>query len=149
MKIKTTSELIKELVQQISLKEISTKDFVAEMTEMYQKIEGLESNYKNLTEENELNLEGKIEKEKELEEYKKEYVIPAKKYSEREKGLVEAHQDWNLERKYIARENEILREVLGNITAIRNVNAYNNGNSYNENPMKPNLPKLEEKKETN
>ena len=44
MENKKLSEIIKELTNQISLKEISTRDFVEEMKALYDKVESVEIN---------------------------------------------------------------------------------------------------------
>lgn len=140
---KTTSEVIKELVQQINLKEISTKDFASEMKGMYEKIENLEIENEDFKTSNEQLLQENGKSKDKLAEYKKEFVAPALEYKKLKEGLDKKHQEWQVESKYIIRENDILREVLGNVVAIRNVNTYDgHGASYNESFVKPNLSPL-------
>lgn len=140
METKTVSKIIKELTEQISLKEISTRDFVDEMKTLYEKIEGTETELERTKNSYKIALEESIKLRDAKEKYEKEFVIPEKEFKKKEIDLKYEHLDWKTEKKYLEKENQNLKMLLASITASKIVNESNgNGGYRNEMIDKPAL----------
>lgn len=144
------SDVIKELVEQISMKEISTKDFVQEMGEMYKQIDDLtqscESTKLELESQKEQNRiidRQKLELNHTLDTYKKEFVTPAEEYDKKEAQLEKKHYQWRVHKEYVLRENEILKIIIEQLTSQKTHSMYNGtGGSYSEQVNKMMMPKV-------
>ena len=131
------SKIISELVEKVTLKELSTRDFVEEMKKMYDRIDKLEQDLelaKRLKESASTEFNDLCIKHS---QYEKDFVIPAKEYEKRRSELENSNKDWQLEKKYIEKQDFYLREIIKQLTAVRTVSE--GGGYRNEFVDKPNL----------
>lgn len=139
-------ELVKSLVQQCNIEAITTKDLARELANLYSSIEELEQNEKALRQMMEATKNEFEQSVKQLNSYRDEFVTPAIKLKADQMSYERDTFKFSLEKKYIERENEMLREIMRSIIATRTHNEnYSSGNngaywSKSDSIDKPGLP---------
>ncbi len=139
-KKKELSEVIDRLMEQVSVKALSTKDLVEEMQDLFEKVQSLELELETTT-------RLKVEYFDEVKELEKK-LIPQEAVEKREVKLSKAEQEFrgrkfkfDTESKFIERENNLLTEMIKSMLTNKSHSYYdgNNGASYNETNDKPSI----------
>ena len=141
----TTLEIIKKLSQQVNVDAIETKDLVKELESLYTKVQILEN---ELERQKNINIsQGEVAAKhfSLLENYKKEYVIPAVELTEMKEKFEREKFEFDIEKKYIKLDRTNMLEIVRMLTSrfASNSSEYNtNGciaHQESHNWEKPNL----------
>lgn len=139
-------DIIKSLVQQCNIDSISTKDLIKELTDLYQKVETLESETEKASKDKSYWFNEYQQAEQALKDFKVQYVTPAEELAKQKAQLEQDKFKFDVEKGFAVREVEIYKEIVRSLTVSysfnENYSGGSNGSYYNRYSQgdKPNLP---------
>lgn len=123
-------DIIRSLVQQCNVESISTKNLAHELGELYGRVERLQDEVKSANESLAIYRKETEKAREELEKYKRTYVDPVDLITANRRQLDLDTFKFNLEKEYLSRENNILKETLRVVTSNVSFDESYNGGSH-------------------